>query len=119
MQALGHVPRHRPSVKMNTGKSDMTVRAQQVESGSGNPRAGELPVIGGVAGDHMGSQQVAETRYAIGGCGLADQDEREASVVQLSEQVLGGPVAGKLEPQPGKTIAGPGRPVGQARQRLG
>ena len=62
----------------------------------------------------MVAQQVAQTCHAAGRRWLPDHDQVEARVVELSEQVLGGPARRELEPQPRESDRPPA-----ARRRAG
>ena len=89
---LGDVARHRRRLEPTSRQPDMAVRTQQVERRPWDPRAVELAIVGGIAGNHEGAQQIAEPRHPARRRRLPDHDQSESRVVELVEQVLGGTV---------------------------
>jgi hypothetical protein len=58
-QARGDVPSHCLGFNPGSAQSDMTIGAQEVKRGARDPCPRELPVVGGIAGNHAGVEQVA------------------------------------------------------------
>src|SRR5574342_456027 len=101
LQLIAHVTAQETRVEPGPGESDMTVGTQEIERGSRDVCARELPVIGRIARDLVDTQQVTELRYAARRRGLPDHDQIESRVVESCEQVFSGTVRRDLEPYPG------------------
>ena len=78
----------------------MAVGAQQVEGRPGDPRAGELPVVGGIVGYRVDAQQVAEPGASSAGAGWPITSRLKRVSSSLSNRSSTGPSGLQLEPQP-------------------
>src|SRR6266705_5212474 len=87
--AFGQVPDDGIRLQASPGEPDVAVRTQQVESRPRDPHACELLRVVRVGGNHVSAHKVAESQRFSGRCGLPDDDQVIARVVELLEQVFG------------------------------
>lgn len=118
MQILGDVTADVGDFQPSSAKSDMAIRAHEIERGPRNFIARQFGIVDGILWDLVHAQQATEIERTFGRRRLPDDEQVELRVVELLEQILDGAVRLKPEPQPREAIASARRIVWQTLQRF-